>query len=101
MMKLSDLASIGSLISSAAVLISLVYLALQIRQAERNQRALIHQGRASRMIAKNIERIGDHATNIAETLVYLVSGRSMPPERPHSRPDTDANINIDAAGGDL
>ena len=51
MMKLSDLASIGSLISSAAVLISLVYLALQIRQAERNQRALIHQGRASRMIA--------------------------------------------------
>jgi hypothetical protein len=51
MMRLSDLASIGSLISSAAVLISLVYLALQIRQAERNQRALIHQGRASRMIA--------------------------------------------------
>jgi len=50
-MRLSDLASIGSLISSAAVLISLVYLALQIRQAERNQRALIHQGRASRMIA--------------------------------------------------
>jgi hypothetical protein len=51
MMRLSDLASIGSLISSAAVVISLVYLALQIRQAERNQRALIHQGRASRMIA--------------------------------------------------
>jgi hypothetical protein len=51
MMRLSDLASIGSLISSAAVVISLVYLALQIRQTERNQRALIHQGRASRMIA--------------------------------------------------
>jgi phosphate transport system protein len=32
--------------------------------------------------AKNIERIGDHATNIAETVYYVVSGRQMPPERP-------------------
>jgi phosphate transport system protein len=51
--------------------------------------------------SKNIERIGDHATNIAETAVYLVSGRSMPSERPHSRPETDARIDIDAAGGDV
>ena len=45
---LSDIASIGSLVSGVAVLISLVYLALQIRQAERNQRAIIQQARASR-----------------------------------------------------
>jgi phosphate transport system protein len=51
--------------------------------------------------SKNIERIGDHATNIAETVIYLVSGRSMPSERPHSRPETDARIDIDAAGGDV
>jgi hypothetical protein len=47
-MALSDLASVGSLVSGVAVLISLVYLALQMRQSERNQRALMQQARASR-----------------------------------------------------
>ena len=32
--------------------------------------------------AKNIERIGDHATNIAETIYYIVTGEQMPVERP-------------------
>jgi phosphate transport system protein len=32
--------------------------------------------------AKNIERIGDHATNIAETVYYIVTGQQMPVERP-------------------
>jgi phosphate transport system protein len=32
--------------------------------------------------AKNIERIGDHATNIAETIHYLVSGEQLTDERP-------------------
>ena len=32
--------------------------------------------------AKNIERIGDHATNIAETLHYIVTGEQMAPDRP-------------------
>jgi len=31
--------------------------------------------------AKNIERIGDHATNIAETIYYVLTGSQMPAER--------------------
>ncbi len=32
--------------------------------------------------AKNVERIGDHTTNIAETIHYLVTGVSLSAERP-------------------
>jgi phosphate transport system protein len=34
--------------------------------------------------AKNVERIGDHATNIAETIHYLVTGQTITIERPRS-----------------
>ncbi len=32
--------------------------------------------------AKNIERMGDHATNIAETVHYMVEGRPIADQRP-------------------
>lgn len=39
--------------------------------------------------AKNVERIGDHATNIAETVHYLVTGTQLAEERPK---DDRANV---------
>ncbi len=38
--------------------------------------------------SKNIERIGDHSTNIAEMVVYIVTGESLPMERPKWRSST-------------
>jgi phosphate transport system protein len=32
--------------------------------------------------SKNVERVGDHATNIAETVYYIVTGEKLPVERP-------------------
>ena len=42
-------------------------------------------------IAKNLERIGDHATNIAENIYYLVHGRSLDDERPKGDDDQCSN----------
>jgi len=32
--------------------------------------------------SKNLERVGDHTTNIAETVVYIATGESLPVDRP-------------------
>ena len=49
-MSLSDLASVGSLVSGIAVLISLIYLSLQTRQNSKHTKALILQGRVERVV---------------------------------------------------
>ena len=67
-MTLTLLVNIGNLASSAAVLVSLVYLALQVRMTEKNQRALINQGVLDRtvdMVKWNAEpHISDVVTRV-------------------------------------
>ena len=48
--------------------------------------------------AKNIERIGDHATNIAETVHYIVTGQQMPLERPKEDKSHEVMAGGSAAG---
>ena len=50
-------------------------------------------------IAKNIERIGDHATNIAETVHFLVHGRTIEAARPKGDMTSFAMVSPPDAGG--
>jgi hypothetical protein len=72
-MSLSDLASIGSFASGVAVVVSLVFLALQMRQANANQKSLMQQGRSARtvdMLMKMSEPM------LSETIVGAFHGGS-------------------------
>ena len=40
-------------------------------------------------IAKNLERIGDHATNIAESIHYEITGEEIVGDRPRWTPTPD------------
>ena len=47
-MTLSTLASIASVLSSVAICASLIYLAVQVQQSDRNQRTLLQQATSAR-----------------------------------------------------
>lgn len=80
-MTLADLSSLGGFISGVAVLISLVYLSLQIRQNAKHTRALIQQGR--------IDRITNHQMMMADSdlvAAWLVgNGVAVTPEAVRER----------------
>jgi len=48
-------------------------------------------------VAKNLERIGDHTTNIAERIHFAVRGDNLPEERPKA--DQSASAVVRPAGG--
>ncbi|MGQ9364832.1 phosphate signaling complex protein PhoU [Azospirillum sp. ST 5-10] len=49
-------------------------------------------------MAKNLERIGDHATNVAETIHFLVVGEPLMMERPKSDASSFAVVTPEADG---
>ena len=46
--------------------------------------------------AKNIERMGDHATNIAESVYYMIEGRPLIDERPKGDTTSSTMVPFDA-----
>jgi len=68
-MSLSDLASLGSFASGVAVVITLVFLLLQMRQTDRNQRAAMQLGLAA--------RASDMFTRMSEPGIALVATKAM------------------------
>jgi hypothetical protein len=57
-MSLAELAELGSFVSGLAIVLSFVFLALQLRQSNANQRSLMQQGRGLRTV-DSIWRMAD------------------------------------------
>jgi hypothetical protein len=64
-MSISQLATIISLVSGMAVVVSLIFLALQIRQSNRNQKSLMQQGRTTRTVEIMLKMTDRH---VGETI---------------------------------
>jgi hypothetical protein len=80
-MSLATLTGIASLVSSVAVLVSVVYLALQIRQSARNQRSLIDRGR-SEQVGAWLQFIA--SAEMAPLVIRGHAGETLTPEE-HQR----------------
>ena len=76
-MTLSDVASIGSLISGIAVLVSLIYLSQQTRQSTKHTMALVAQGR----VASNIDAAGKSSDPEMMAAYIAGSGGTPTPDR--------------------
>lgn len=63
-MTLNDLASLGSFVSGVAVLVSLIYLATQVRQATKHTRAQISQAIVDRRVDIQMHQASDELSEI-------------------------------------
>ena len=70
-MSIADLASLAS---SIAVLVSLLFLALQIRQSNRNQRSLMQQGRSARNV-ELLSRLSD--PRVSDVISRAANGETL------------------------
>ena len=67
-MSLSDLASLGNFVSGVAVVTTLIFLLLQMRQNNRNQRSIIQQARSERNMAITRQVASRHFSEVQEKL---------------------------------
>lgn len=74
-MSLSDLASLGSFVSGIAVLISLIYLAVQVRQASKHTAAQISQSRVQMGLGQQDMFITDPA--VADIMMRGMRGEIL------------------------
>jgi hypothetical protein len=70
-MSVADLASLAS---SVAVVVSLAFLGLQIRQSNRNQRSLMQQGRSARNV-ELLSRLSD--SRVSDVLCRAANGETL------------------------
>jgi hypothetical protein len=63
-MTLSDLAGVAGVLSSLAVCGSLIYLAIQVRQSDRNQRTLLQQATSARNMESLFKFVEPHNAEI-------------------------------------
>ena len=73
-MTFTDLASIGSFVSGIAVVISLIYLALQVRHAQKTQRALMHQARTERVVNACLASM---QPDLADVVAKMIAGEDL------------------------
>jgi len=73
-MSLTDLTSLASLVSSVAVLVSLLFIGLQIRQSNRNQRSLMQQGRSARNV-ELLSRLSD--PRLSDVMLRVAHGEPL------------------------
>ena len=67
----------GVLASDPTVEASMQHLVSDLRDAMRRDPALVSNGLATISVAKHVERMAAHATNIAEMVVYIAQGEDI------------------------
>lgn len=73
-------------------------LFLELVDYMREDPSMVPSGAHLLFVAKNLERVGDHATNIAEVVQFLVTGEEVDRERPKSDMTTTAAAAIGGEG---
>jgi hypothetical protein len=88
-MSLEDLGNIGEFVAAVAVVVSLVYVAVQIRQNTRSVRASSYQvavrANVSRETVRRLERVVKVAHSLGASVADLIPAIGVRPSRSSAR----------------